>query len=121
MTAWSVEDHLRGKPAEVRQLYEAFERLVEACGPVGRSVTKTAIVFSGRVRGFAGVTPRRTGLAGFLDLMQPAREPPFTRASPYTRRLWVNRFSVHTIDDLDAGFAARVSEAYAVGAGAHRT
>ena len=104
----------------MRELYEAFEGLITECGRAKRSVTKTAIVFKGRVRGFAGVTPRRRGLAGFLDLMEHADEPPFTRASPYTQRLWVNRFFVDAIDQLDSRFAVRIAEAYAVGGGAHR-
>jgi hypothetical protein len=117
---WTVEDHLTGKGDVVRRLYDTFERLVTATGAAERSVTKTAIVFKGRVRGFAGVTPRRRTLAGFLDLMEPAREKPFTRASPYTSQLWVNRFVIESLDDLDERFARRVAEARAVGDGAHR-
>jgi hypothetical protein len=117
---WTLDDHLNGKGDVVRRLYDAFERLVTATGPAARSVTKTAIVFKGRVRVFAGVTPRRRTVAGFLDLMEPAREKPFTRASPYTSRLWVNRFVIESLDDLDERFARRVAEARAVGDGAHR-
>jgi hypothetical protein len=120
VVAWTIEDHLSSKGEAVRQLYEAFERLITACGPTERSVTKTAIVFKGRVRGFAGVTPGRRGLAGFLDLMEQAQEPPFIRASQYTQRLWVNRFVVGAIDQLDDRFAVRIAQAYAIGAGAHR-
>jgi hypothetical protein len=52
--------------------------------------------------------------------MEAAQEPPFTRASLYTQRLWVNRFFVGAIDQLDERFAVRIGEAYAVGDGAHR-
>jgi len=118
---WTVEDHLSGKGDELRRLYDTFEHLIRAGGPAERSVTKTAIVFKGRVRVFAGVTPRRRNLSGFLDLMEPANEPPFTRASPYTSRLWVNRFVIESPNDLDDRFAQRVAEARAVGDGAHRS
>jgi hypothetical protein len=117
---WTVEDHLADKSATIRTLYEAFEGLVCSCGPSQRSVTKTAIVFKGEVRGFAGVTPRRHALAGFLDLMEPVSEPPFTRASAYTKRLWVNRFVISDPAELDERFAVRVAAAWAVGNGAHR-
>ena len=117
---WTVENHLSGKGDEVRRLYEMFERLITASGPVERSVSKTAIVFKGHVRVFAGVTPRRRTLSGFLDLMELAEEEPFTRASPYTARLWVNRFVIASPNDLREGFARRVTEAHAVGDGAHR-
>ena len=116
----TVEDHLRDKPEKVRTLFERFERLVRDCGDYEQGVTKTAITFKGPVRGFAGVTPRRNDLTGFLDLMEEVHEPPFTRVSPYTRRLWVHRFVVNDSAQLDRAFAARVAEAYSVGKGAHR-
>jgi len=117
---WTVDDHLRDKPEAVRALFAAFEQLVDRCGPCERRVTKTAIAFKGPVRGFAGVTPRRNDLTGFLDLTEQVHGPPFTRVTPYTRRLWVHRFVVSELAQLDAAFAARVAEAYAVGQGAHR-
>jgi hypothetical protein len=117
---WTVEDHLREKPEAVRELFAAFERLVDRCGPYERAVTKTAIAFKGPVRGFAGVTPRRNDMTGFLDLTEPLHGPPFTRVTPYTKRLWVHRFVVRDLAELDDAFASRVAEAYAVGQGAHR-
>ncbi len=117
---WTVEDHLRDKPDAIRALFESFEKLIRACGPYERRVTKTAITYKGPVRGFAGVTPRRRQLTGFLDLTEQVREPPFTRVTPYTKRLWVHRFVVSDLDQFDARFAVRVAEAYAVGQGAHR-
>jgi hypothetical protein len=117
---WTVEDHLRDKPESVRELFAAFERLVDRCGPYERTVTKTAIAFKGPVRGFAGVTPRRTDLTGFLDLTEQRQEPPFTRVTPYTKRLWVHRFVLNDLAQLDETFASRIAAAYAVGQGAHR-
>jgi hypothetical protein len=117
---WTVEDHLRDKPASVRVLFERLDQLIRACGPSERNVTKTAITYKGVVRGFAGVTPRRQHLVGFLDLTQEVREAPFTRVTPYTKRLWVHRFAIHDVAELDRAFAARVAQAYAVGQGAHR-
>jgi hypothetical protein len=117
---WTVEDHLRDKPETVRELFDAFESLIGNCGDYDRRVTKTAITFKGPVRGFAGVTPRRRDLTGFLDLTGPAHEPPFTRVTPYTKRLWVHRFVVSDLGQFDGAFASRVAQAYAVGQGAHR-
>jgi hypothetical protein len=117
---WTVEDHLRDKPQAVCALYAAFEQLVGRCGTYEVRVTKTAIAFKGSVRGFAGVTPRRHDLTGFLDLPEEVHELPFTRVTPYTKRLWVHRFVVSDPAQLGTGFAARVAEAYAVGQGAHR-
>jgi hypothetical protein len=117
---WTIEDHLRGKPERVRALYEAFERMIAACGLYRTTVTESAISFKGSVRGFAGVTPRSTSLAGFLDLMEEVHEPPFTRVVPYTSRLWVHRFVIESAEQLNDEFAVRVREAYRVGQGAHR-
>jgi hypothetical protein len=117
---WTVEDHLRDKSDPVRALFEAFDRLIMGCGPCERSVTKTAIAYKGQVRGFAGVTPRRYHLAGFLDLSEEILQPPFTRVTPYTQRLWVHRFVVDDLTQFDRGFTARVAQAYAIGQGAHR-
>jgi hypothetical protein len=117
---WTVEDHLAGKSDAVRALFERFDKLIQACGPSERSVTKTAIAYKGSVRGFAGVSPRREHLTGFLDLTQPVHEPPFTRVTPYTKRLWVHRFVVDDVKQLNRAFADRIAQAYAVGQGAHR-
>jgi hypothetical protein len=117
---WTVEEHLRDSSDAVRSLFEAFEKLIGECGQYQRSVTKSAIAYKGAVRGFAGVTPRRYKLTGFLDLTEPFHEAPFTRVSPYTKRLWVHRFVVDDLDQFDDAFAARVARAYAVGNGAHR-
>jgi Domain of unknown function (DUF5655) len=119
--AWTVEDHLRDKPEHVRQLFGAFEDLIASCGPYHTTVAKTAISFKGTVRGFAGATPRRNSLAGFLDLMSAVEEPPFTRVTPYTAKLWVHRFEVRSLEQLDDRFALRIRQAYEVGQGAHRS
>jgi hypothetical protein len=117
---WTVEDHLRHKSDRVRALFESFEKLIRDCGPYERNVTKTAIAYKGSVRGFAGVTPRREHLTGFLDLTDQVDAPPFTRVTPYTKRLWVHRFVLDDLAQLDNAFAARVAQAYAVGQGKHR-
>ena len=117
---WTVEGHLRDKSEAIRALFESFEKLIADCGSYERTVTTTAVAYKGSVRGFAGVTPRRQHLSGFLDLTEQVHGAPFTRVTPYTKRLWVHRFVVEDVDQLDAEFAARVAEAYAVGQGAHR-
>jgi hypothetical protein len=120
MTMWTIDDHLAGKSEAVRELFEAFEALIGKCGAYERSVTKTAIAYKGTVRGFAGVTPRKEHLTGFLDLTEEHHEAPFTRVTPYTKRLFVHRFVVHDHSQLNRAFRARIKEAYAVGQGEHR-
>src|SRR3954454_8685975 len=117
---WTVDDHLSDKPPQIRTIYDAFEQAVAACGSYEISVTKTAIAFKGPVRGFAGATPRKSSLTGFLDLQEEVHEPPFTRVSPYTSKLWVHRFVLTEPAQLDERFRMWVAAAYEVGQGAHR-
>jgi Domain of unknown function (DUF5655) len=116
---WTVERHLRNKPAEVAVLYHQFIRLIEECGPFTYSVTKTAITLKGSRRGFAGVTPRQTSLTGYLDLQRRIVDARIQRSSPYTKRLFVHHFRIVELKQLDAQFATWLRDAYAVGQGAH--
>jgi Domain of unknown function (DUF5655) len=117
--AWTVEDHLLGKPDDIVALYERFITLVEECGPFSYRVTKTAITLKGSRRGFAGAKPTERSLDGYLDMQREVRDPRIMRASPYTKRLFVHQFRVISLDQLDDEFAGWVREAYNVGAGAH--
>jgi hypothetical protein len=116
---WTVEDHLRGKPASVVALYRRLVELVQACGPFEYAVSKTAITFKGSRRGFAGAKPTAHGLDGYLDLQRRVEDPRIRRASPYTKRLVVHQFRVSAPEQLDAEFAGWVREAYQVGRGEH--
>jgi hypothetical protein len=117
--SWTVEDHLRDKPASVVALYRRLVELVEACGPFEYSVSKTGITFQGNRRGFAGAKPKPARLDGYLDLQRVIDDPRVTRSSPYTKRLFVHQFRITRPGDLDDVFAGWVEEAYAVGQGAH--
>jgi hypothetical protein len=116
---WTVEDHLRGKPATVVALYRRFVELVQACGPFGYAVSKTAITFKGRRRGFAGAKPTAHGLDGYLDLQRRVEDPRIRRAAPYTKRLLVHQFRISAPEQLDEEFGGWVREAYQVGQGEH--
>ena len=119
LDAWTVQDHLAGKPGEITALYERFIALVNECGPFSYRVTKTGITLKGSRRGFAGAKPTKRSLDGYLDLQRQLRDPRILRASPYTKRLFVHQFRVTSLDQLDKEFAAWIREAYAVGEGAH--
>jgi hypothetical protein len=120
-SAWTVEDHLRDKPAAVVALYRRFVELVEACGPFDYAVSKTGITFKGRRRGFAGAKPKAHSLDGYLDLQRRVEDPRIRSASPYTKRLLVHQFRISAPEQLDEEFAGWVREAYQVGEGGHLT
>ncbi len=116
---WTVERHLREKPESVVRLYHIFAALVESCGPVKYSVSKTAITFKGARRGFAGAKPRMHSLDGYLDLQDRIEDPRILRSSPYTKKLYVHQFRVTNVDQLDEEFTSWVRKAYEVGEGKH--
>ena len=101
------------------ELYRRLVELVERCGPFAYAVSKTAITFKGTRRGFVGATLRKQYLAGYLDVQRVIDDPRITRVEPYTKRLFVHRWRVDRLDDLDDEFAGWIAEAYAVGDGAH--
>lgn len=116
---WTVDDHLRGKPAGSVELYRRFVALVEACGPFTYAVGKSTITFKGSRRGFAGARPTARGLAGYLDLRRVVEDPRILSWSPYTKRLFVHQYRITAAEQLDGEFAGLVREAYDVGQGAH--
>ena len=116
---WTVERHLVGKAPEVIALYQQFIELARACGPFTYAVSKTAITLKGTRRGFAGAVPGQSALRGYLDLPRRVTDTRITRSTPYTKRLFVHHFRVHTPGELDGQFAGWLAEAYQVGAGAH--
>ena len=116
---WTVEDHLAGQPLESVALYHRFVELLSEIGPFEYSVSKTTITFKGTRRGFAGARPTKGGLRGYLDLQHPIADPRVLNSAPYTKRLFVNHFRIAEYDEMDTVFRGWMSEAYAVGGGAH--
>jgi hypothetical protein len=116
---WTVERHLDGANPTVLELYERLVELVDRCGPFTYSVSKTAITFKGKRRGFAGTRPRQKYLGGYFDVTRQIDDPRIVRVTPYTKRLFVHQWRVDRIDQLDDEFAIWIVDAYAVGHGAH--
>jgi Domain of unknown function (DUF5655) len=116
---WTVEDHLAGQPEVSVAMYRRFVELVADNGPYICTVGKTMIGFKGSRRGFAGAKPTPRGLTGFLDLQRTVDDRRIISVAPYTRRLFVHQFRITDLADLDESFADLISEAYAVGQGAH--
>ena len=74
----------------------------------------------GRRRGFAGARPTRRGVQGYLDLTRSLEgDPRIRRATPYTKRLFVNQYLLASGADLDDSFRSWLREAWQVGRGDH--
>jgi hypothetical protein len=114
-----IGTHLDHADPAALALYRRFRGLVDACGPTTLRVTKSSITFKGSRRGFAGVVPKGSALAGYLDLQRHAEHPAIRAVAPYTQRLFVHHFRLTDEAQLDDTFAVLVAEAYAVGAGEH--
>ncbi len=104
---WTIERHLRDKPARVVALHYRFIALAEACGPFDYAVAKTAVSLKGSRRGFAGAVPTAKALDGHFDLQRQVADPRIRRSSPYTRRLFVHHFRVTSLNELDDDFGDR--------------
>lgn len=116
---WTIERHLAGQPEFAVDLFHRFIAQVEAIGPFTYAVSKTTITLKGVRRGFAGARPFAGGLRGYFDLQREVSDPRIVSVAPYTKRLFVHQFRVASAAQLDDEFAGWLTEAYAVGAGAH--
>ena len=118
---WRVEDHLSmGTEASVA-LWRELERVILGFGPVSLAVSKTTVTFKGSRRGFAGARPKGDAVVGYFDLMRSlgTDDRRITHVSPYEQRLFVHRFRLSSVQDLDAEFVGWLRDAYGVGCGAH--
>lgn len=115
-----LEHHFRGKPPEIRALYERFASAVASLGPVTVLPEKTRIAFQVRMS-FAQVTPRKRWLDGHVVLARRLEHPRFRRIDTISPRNHVHVFRIESPDDVDAELGAWLKEAYAVGKQEHLT
>jgi hypothetical protein len=109
-----LESHFRGKPPEIRALFDAFVRAVAECGPVIVLPEKTRIAFQVRMS-FAQVTPRTRWIDGHVVLARRCEHPRFRKVETISPRNHVHHFRLMGVADVDAQLAEWLREAYAVG------
>ncbi len=115
---WQLEDHFRGKPPEVRALFDRLVRLLRRFGPFKIEPQKTRIVFQVRVR-FAAAFPLRKGLRGHFWLTRPVPGPPVSRIEKVMARCYVHHFFIDRPEQLDPRLLSLLKEAYAIGRQEH--
>ena len=113
-----LEAHFRGKPPEIRALYDALLARVQACGPVLVLPEKTRIAFQVRMS-FAVAMPRRAWVDGHLVLARRVESPIFRRIDTLSPRNHVHVFRLRSPADLTPELDALLREAYAVGEQKH--
>lgn len=113
-----LESHFRGKPPEIRALFDGVVRLIESIGPVRILPEKTRIAFQVRMS-FAQVTPRQRWLDGHLVLARRLEHPRFLKVQTFSPRNHLHAFRLTSASELDAEFRAWMEEAYRVGEQKH--
>jgi hypothetical protein len=115
---YSLADHFEDSDPRVRELFDRFTGMVEACGPVTIYPEQTRIVCQVRVR-FAGVVPRRRDLDVGMWLTRPAQHPRLRRTELIPPSTFVHHFRFKQPAELDDAFMAIVREGYSVGRQEH--
>ena len=113
-----LEHHFAGKPARIRELFDAVVAAIRAIGPVEVLSEKTRIAFHVRMS-FAQVTPRRRWLDGHVVLARRLESPRFRAVETFSPRNHVHVFRLEAPEDIDAEFRSWLVEAYAVGEQKH--
>lgn len=113
-----LADHFRGKPPEIRALFERVVVAVRKLGPVRILPEKTRIAFQVRMS-FAQITPRRAWLDGHVVLARRLEHPRFRSVQTFSPRNHVHTFRLAHPRDIDADFHAWLAEAYLVGKQEH--
>jgi hypothetical protein len=113
-----LEDHFRGKPPEVRALFDSFVEAIRTLGPVTVLPEKTRIAFQVRMS-FAQVTVRRSWLDGHLVLARRVEHPRFRSVQTFSPRNHLHVFRLERAEEIDAEFRAWLADAYWVGEQKH--
>jgi hypothetical protein len=114
----TIEDHLRGLPQSIAEMFSQVLSTAQDHGHVDVEVIAKGVVLHGSRRIFAGLVPRDRGLGGMLNLLAPREDARFTKVEPLTKRIWYHRFFLTDPRQLDEHFLSWVREACDVGQGA---
>src|SRR5215213_2816180 len=107
---YAIEEHFRGKPAEIRELFDQVVAILTAVGPVRILPEKTRIAFQVRMS-FAQVTPRRRWLDGHVVLARRLEHPRFRSVVTISPRNHVHAFRLEDPAEVDEEFRAWLAEA----------
>ena len=103
-----------GKPGKIRALFDKFQEIVEAQGPVTMIPYSDAVGFMVRVR-FCNATPKTRWLDIGLWLPRRVESPRFRRVETIYPNAHVHILRITEADQLDEEVEGWVREAYEVG------
>ncbi|HXE74939.1 MAG TPA: DUF5655 domain-containing protein [Candidatus Xenobia bacterium] len=113
-----VSVHFRGKPPEVRALYDTVVAALKQIGRADVDSTKTRIAFHVQTI-FLELTPLASGLHGCLTLPQPATHPTIFRLISLSPRIHYHYFKLTEPKQIDASFRRLLAEGFKVGRREH--
>lgn len=113
-----VAQHFRGKPREVRALYDTVVAALKKIGRAQADSTKTRIAFHIQTI-FLELTPQASGLRGCLMLPQPARHPSIFRVLSPSPRIHYHFFKLTSPKQVDARFRRLLADGFKVGRREH--
>ena len=113
-----LEHHFRGRPPEIRALFDLVCDRVRSIGPVRVLAEKTRIAFQVRMS-FAQITPKHRWLDGHFVLARRRPHRLVRKIDTISPRSHVHHFRLESPDDVNAAFMSFLTEAYAVGEQRH--
>jgi len=108
----TVDDFLGGANEHAAALFRRFQQLVEACGPIETSVSRTVVYFK-RSRVFAGGFVRGRKLEIVIDLLRTVEHPLLLSSFHTTKKVVSHRLRISETGQLDDSIQALLHEAYA--------
>jgi hypothetical protein len=115
---YTLEHHFAGCQPNVREIFDRYVEVIEACGPVEVIPQKTRIAIQADVR-CAGAVIRKKGLLAKLWLTRRVAHPTLQRVEKYGPRSYGHQFRLDSVDDIDSTFRGLVGESYSVGLREH--
>lgn len=109
-----LSEPFAGKPARIRELFDRFRAMVEACGPVKVLPYRDKVGFMVRVR-FTGAVPRTQWLEIGFWLPRRVENPRFHKGETIYLNAHIHLLRITELAELDHEVAAWLKEAYAVG------
>jgi hypothetical protein len=113
-SSYDIEQHFEHCEPHVRETFDVFLAVVEACGPVEVIPQKSRIAIQAEVR-FAGCVVRRKWLLANLWLTRRAAHPALQRIEEFGPRSYGHQFRLDSPEGVDDRLRRLVQEAYQVG------
>jgi hypothetical protein len=111
--------YLDGRPEVSIALFWRFIALARAAGPAAYELQNGPVVLRGTRRIFSSVRVRDNGIVGHLVLPRLITDRRMRKAEKLTKTLTYHGYLATAPSDLDDEFAQWLTEARAVGNGAH--